>query len=167
MFPNTKRESTTSRKQHVITQRMTSQILVWVHGWLTTVRQAWAGRVSWSNITSIFAGLCIILREINHPLTGIHNIVRESTTSRKRHDITQRLTSHILETVHGWLTAHTTVYNKERGHTLLAREYDESTLPQSRGQEPRTPIIHRDDIRGNLSKTTFTKRYSGWLPCKE
>ena len=68
------------------------------------------------------------MREINHPLTGIHNIVRESTTSRKRHDITQRLTSHILETVHGWLTAHTTVYNKERGHTLLAREYDESTL---------------------------------------
>ena len=67
------------------------------------------------------------MREINHPLTGIHNIVRESTTSRKRHDITQRLTSHILETVHGWLTAHTTVYNKERGHTLLAREYDEST----------------------------------------
>ena len=49
-------------------------------------------------ITRIFAGLCIILREINHPLTGRLIIVSWRMTSVRLYSEGQRLTSRLLGT---------------------------------------------------------------------
>ena len=49
-------------------------------------------------ITGIFAGLCIILREINHPLTDGLIIISWRMTSARLYNERRRLTSRLLGT---------------------------------------------------------------------
>ena len=83
-------------------------------------------------ITGIFAGLCIILREINHPLTDRLIIVSWRMTSVRLYNERRRLTSRLLGTLYGWSTSSTKQYTSNNGHTLVAREYEVSHLGSAR-----------------------------------
>ena len=73
-------------------------------------------------ITRIFAGLCIILREINHPLTDGLCIISWRTNSVGQYTESRRLYSLLLGMEYGWSTSSAMYYTSDRARTLVARE---------------------------------------------
>ena len=75
-----------------------------------------------SFITRIFAELCIILREINHPLTDGLCIISWRTNSVGQYTESRRLYSLLLGMEYGWSTSSAMYYTSDRARTLVARE---------------------------------------------
>ena len=75
-----------------------------------------------SFITRIFAELCIILREINHPLTDGLCIISWRTNSVRQYTESRRLYSLLLGMEYGWSTSSAMYYTSDRARTLVARE---------------------------------------------
>ena len=116
-----------------------------------------------SFITRIFAELCIILREINHPLTDGLCIISWRTNSVGQYTESRRLYSLLLGMEYGWSTSSAMYYTSDRARTLVAREVVLRLLspPGTRGSSDRDKIqcrsfrelLHQTKLHGLTAYT--------------